>query len=184
MPIVDFNMEIRYEIVSINLFMIDSQKSICFKPASIHQLIVFSSLRMQTVSFFMLMLEMWHFHSMPNLLMAFHLPDSSNHLCWTCSLMPVHYTTARSKHWSLNNNVFFFTKLQSRYSWRHAPGSGLNWVPSNFTSTELGCCKERFVPLCCAKQAEYVRTVCRLAWNRMADLLSLRGEKKTRLHAA
>lgn len=93
--------------------------------------------------------------------------------------MPVHYTAARSKQWSLNNNMFFFTKPQSRYSWRHAPGSGLNWVPSNFTSTEQGCCKERFVPLCCAKQAEYVSTVCRLAWNRMADLLSLRGEKNT-----
>lgn len=30
MPIADFNMEIRYKIVSINFFMIDSQKSIFF----------------------------------------------------------------------------------------------------------------------------------------------------------
>lgn len=59
MPIADFNMEIRYKIVSINFFMIDSQKLICFKPASIHQLIVFYSHRMQTVSFFMLMLTLF-----------------------------------------------------------------------------------------------------------------------------
>lgn len=59
MPIADFNMEIRYKIVSHDFFMIDSQKIIFFTLASIHQLIVFYLHRMQTVSFFMLMLTLF-----------------------------------------------------------------------------------------------------------------------------
>lgn len=77
-------------------------------------------LRAQTALFFMpsLSSEMWHFHpgifSLNVSLSTFHLLDSSAHLFHTCSLMPVNYTTGRSKRRSLNNNMFSFTKTSEQ----------------------------------------------------------------------